>query len=73
MTVALHDVAHRFGRGHRIRVQIAGFSFPRYSRNLHTRTTIPDFGTLDEAITARHTVHHGGTTPSSLRQPVLGA
>ncbi|WP_405590216.1 CocE/NonD family hydrolase [Streptomyces sp. NBC_01092] len=70
--VALHDVAHRFRRGHRIRVQIAGFSFPRYSRNLHTRT-VPEFGTLDEAIAARHTVHHGGTTPSSLRLPVLGS
>ncbi|MGH3586034.1 MAG: CocE/NonD family hydrolase [Pseudonocardia sp.] len=71
VTVTLHDVAHRFGPGHRIRVQIAGFSFPRYSRNLHTRT-VPEFGTLDEAVTARHTVHHGGTTPSSLHLPVLG-
>jgi uncharacterized protein len=70
--VTLHDVAHRFGRGHRIRVQIAGFSFPRYSRNPHTRT-VPEFGTLDEAVAARHTVHHGETAPSSLRLPVLGA
>ncbi|MFD9961746.1 CocE/NonD family hydrolase [Amycolatopsis sp. NPDC058986] len=72
VTVTLHDVAHRFRRGHRIRVQIAGFSFPRYSRNLHTRA-VPEFGTLDEAVTAQHTVHHGGPAPSSLHLPVLGA
>lgn len=70
VTVALNDVAHRFRRGHRIRVQIAGFSFPRYSRNLHTRT-VPELGILDEAVTARHTVHHDGPTPSTLRLPTL--
>ncbi|MFE9577216.1 CocE/NonD family hydrolase [Nocardia sp. NPDC006044] len=70
VTVTLNDVAHRFRPGHRIRVQIAGFSFPRYSRNLHTRT-VPEFGTLDEAVTARHTVHHGPATRSALRLPVL--
>ncbi|WP_162834267.1 CocE/NonD family hydrolase [Amycolatopsis circi] len=72
VTVSLHDVAHRFGRGHRIRVQIAGFSFPRFSRNLHTRT-VPEFGTLDEAVVAQHTLHHNEVYPSALRLPVLGA
>jgi uncharacterized protein len=72
VTVTLHDVAHRFGRGHRIRVQVAGFSFPRYSRNLHTRT-VPELGTLDEAVAARHTLHHGEATPSALRLPVADA
>ncbi|WP_040742722.1 CocE/NonD family hydrolase [Nocardia tenerifensis] len=71
VTVTLHDVAHRFGVGHRIRVQVAGFDFPRFSRNLHART-VPEFGTLDEAVVARHTVHHGPDTPSTLRLPVLG-
>ncbi|MCQ8835474.1 CocE/NonD family hydrolase [Streptomyces malaysiensis] len=70
VTVTLHDVAHQFRRGHRIRVQVAGFNFPRYSRNLHTRT-VPEFGTLDEAVTARHTLHHAAKTPSVLRLPVL--
>ncbi|MFI6173451.1 CocE/NonD family hydrolase [Nocardia sp. NPDC051052] len=72
VTVTLNDVAHRFGIGHQIRVQIAGFSFPRFSRNLHTRT-IPEFGTLDEAVPAQHTLHHGLATPSALRLPVLGS
>ncbi|WP_406636095.1 CocE/NonD family hydrolase [Amycolatopsis sp. WGS_07] len=72
VTVTLHDVAHRFDPGHRIRIQVAGFSFPRYSRNLHTRT-VPEFGTLDEAVIARHTLHHNEKSPSALRLPVLGA
>ncbi len=72
VTVTLHDVAHRFGVGHRIRVQIAGFDFPRFSRNLHTRT-VPEFGTLDEAVSAQHTVHHHPAAPSTLRLPVLAA
>ncbi|MFD2468850.1 CocE/NonD family hydrolase [Amycolatopsis silviterrae] len=72
ITVTLHDVAHRFDPGHRIRIQVAGFSFPRYSRNLHTRT-VPEFGTLDEAVVAQHTLHHNEKSPSTLRLPVLGA
>ncbi|KIA66762.1 CocE/NonD family hydrolase [Nocardia vulneris] len=72
VTVTLHDVAHRFGVGHRIRVQIAGFDFPRFSRNLHTRT-VPEFGTLDEAVPAQHTVHHHPAAPSTLRLPMLAA
>lgn len=70
MTSTLHDTAHRFCRGHRIRLQIAGFSFPRFSRNLHTRA-VPEFGSLAEAVSADHTIHHGSDTPSRLRLPVL--
>jgi uncharacterized protein len=72
VTVALNDVAHRFRRGHRLRVQIAGFNFPRFSRNLHTRT-VPELGTLDEAVPAQHTVHHSAQAPSALRLPVIDA
>ena len=56
VTVELHDTAHVFRPGHRIRVQVAGSSFPRRSRNLHT-ATVPERGTLDEAVVATHTVH----------------
>jgi uncharacterized protein len=63
--VPLHDTAHTFRAGHRVRLQIAGASWPRRSRNLHT-TTVPELGTLDEAVVARHTVHHDGARPSRL-------
>ncbi|GLZ50384.1 CocE/NonD family hydrolase [Actinomycetospora sp. NBRC 106378] len=56
VTVELHDTAHVFRARHRLRVQIAGSSFPRRSRNLHTATA-PEQGTLDEAVVATHTVH----------------
>jgi len=31
--VSLIAAAHRFGRGHRIRLQVAGGAFPRFARN----------------------------------------
>lgn len=56
VAVELHDTAHVFRAGHRLRVQVAGSSFPRRSRNLHT-ATVPEHGTLDEAVVATHAVH----------------
>ena len=52
--MTLHDTAHTFRAGHRIRIQVAGASYPWRSRNLHTRT-VPELGTLDEAVVAEHT------------------
>lgn len=60
LEVALHDTAHAFGAGHRIRVHVAGACYPRRSRNLHT-TTVPELGVLAEAVVAEHTVHHDGS------------
>ena len=31
--VSLFGAAHRFGRGHRIRLQVAGGAHPRFARN----------------------------------------
>jgi putative CocE/NonD family hydrolase len=45
--VALWPTAHRFLRGHRIRVQISSGSFPRFARNP---------GTGESHATARHLV-----------------
>ena len=65
LTVALHDTAHTFRAGHRLRVMVAGACFPRRSRALHT-TTVPELGTLAEAVVAEHTVHHDADRPSRL-------
>lgn len=65
VTITFHDTAHVFKPGHRIRVMIAGANFPRHSRNLHTKT-VPEFGTAEEAITARYDVHHGASRSSHL-------
>jgi putative CocE/NonD family hydrolase len=66
--VPLHDTAHVFRPGHRIRVMIAGASYPRLSRNLHTKT-VPELGTVEEAVIATHAVHHGGAQRSRLLLP----
>jgi hypothetical protein len=64
--VQLHDTAHVFKPGHRIRVMIAGANFPRLSRNLHTKT-VPEFGRLPEAVVATHRVLHGPAHRSYLK------
>lgn len=63
--VRLRDTAHTFRAGHRVRVMVAGADYPQFSRNLHTRT-VPELGTLAEAVAADHTVHHGPAHPSAL-------
>lgn len=65
LRVPLHDTAYTFRPGHRIRVMVSGANFPHFSRNLHTRT-IPELGTLDEAVAADLTVRHGAEFPSRL-------
>lgn len=65
LRVWLHDTAYTFRPGHRIRVMVSGANFPRFTRNLHTKT-IPELGTLDEAVTAELTVRHGAQYPSRI-------
>lgn len=65
ITVTLHNTAHVFKAGHRIRMMIAGASYPRLGRNLHTRT-VPEMGTMAEAVTAVHAVHTGPILRSRL-------
>lgn len=56
-TVRLGAVAHRFGTGHRIRLELAASNFPRF-----------DLGTGEERLNA---VHHGGDHGSRLVLSVL--
>ncbi|KAJ4354309.1 uncharacterized protein N0V89_006043 [Didymosphaeria variabile] len=65
--VILTDCAHRFRKGSRIQVIVAGGSHPKYLRNL---------GTEENAVTGvemqkvEHTVHHGSSMVSRLVLPV---
>ncbi|MFI6041120.1 CocE/NonD family hydrolase [Nocardia sp. NPDC051321] len=67
--VAVTPTAYRFRRGHRIRVQLAGGAFPRFSRN---------HGTDEPAATAVSTtpyrieIFHDPAHPSQLVLPVFG-
>jgi putative CocE/NonD family hydrolase len=70
--VSLAGAAHRFGRGHRIRLQVAGGAFPRFARN-------PGNGQNDATATAADLVptHYDigldAAHPSVLLLPVADA
>lgn len=65
LTVTLHDTAHTFRVGHRVRLEVAGANFPRLSRNLHSRV-VPEHGTKEDIAVAEQVVHHGSAFPSRL-------
>ena len=67
--VRLFGAAHRFGRGHRIRLQVAGGAFPRFSRN-------PGNGQLDttaaDFVATDYEIHLAAGHPSVLLLPAAG-
>lgn len=68
LKLVLADCAHRFRKGNRIRVYIAGGSHPRYIRNLGSGEDSA-LGTTLQAV--EHTVLHNATAISKLVLPVL--
>lgn len=65
--VELWATAHCFRKGHRIRVQIAGGSHPRYTRNTGSGEPLATATTL---IAADHAVYHDAQHPSAIVLPV---
>ena len=67
--VSLVGAAHRFGRGHRIRLQVAGGAFPRFARN-------PGNGQLDataaDLVPTQYDIGLDAAHPSALLLPVAG-
>ncbi|WP_158839508.1 CocE/NonD family hydrolase [Saccharothrix deserti] len=68
--VTLWPTAHRFKRGHRIRVQVSSGAFPRYARNPGTGEPHATATTL---LAADQTVHHDPEHPSAIVLPVRQA
>jgi hypothetical protein len=70
VTVTLWPTAHRFKRGHRIRVQVSSGAFPRYARN-------PGSGepraTATRLLAADQSVYHDPDRPSAIILPVADA
>jgi putative CocE/NonD family hydrolase len=65
--IDLGSVAARIDRGHRIRIVVAGGSFPQYDRNLHTGS-----GPGETAVRVAHqTVRHESKQASRVILPVL--
>jgi putative CocE/NonD family hydrolase len=69
-SVRLWPTAHRFRRGHRIRVQVSSGAFPRYARNPGTGEP-PATATILRA--ADQAIHHDGAHPSAVILPVRRA
>jgi len=67
--VSLIGAAHRFGRGHRIRLQVAGGAFPRFARN-------PGNGQVDataaDLVPTQYDIGLDAAHPSALLLPVAG-
>jgi len=61
--VSLIGAAHRFGCGHRLRVQVAGGAHPRFARNPGNGQV--DAPAKDFAVT-RYSIGLGGPSPSAL-------
>ncbi len=65
--VRLWPTAHRFRRGHRIRVQVSSGAFPRYARNHGTGEPL---GTATTLRAADQSVFHDPAHPSAVILPI---
>ncbi len=66
--VDLWPTAHRFRRGHRIRLQISSGAHPRYARNLGTGEPL---ATATAMRAAEQAVYHDPQRPSAVLLPVV--
>jgi len=69
VSVDLWPTAHRFARGHRLRVLVASGAHPRYARNTGTGEPLATATTLRAA---EQTVLHAPDRPSALLLPAVG-
>ena len=67
IAVDLYPTAHRFRRGHRIRIQVASGGHPRWARNLGTGEP---FATGTAMLAADQTLYHDAAHPAALVLPV---
>jgi putative CocE/NonD family hydrolase len=66
--IELWPTAYRFQRRHRIRVQVASGSFPRWDRNLGSGESLATATTMR---VAEQEVYHDSAHPSAIVLPVL--
>ncbi len=68
VTVELWPTAHRFARGHRIRLQVSSGAVPRFARNTGTGEPL---GTATTLVASEQAVHHDADHPSAIVLPVM--
>ncbi|MGJ6965310.1 CocE/NonD family hydrolase [Streptosporangium sp. G11] len=66
--VDLWPIGHRFRRGHRIRVHVAGGAYPRIARNLGTGEPL---GTGSAMVATDHEIFHDPSHPSAIVLPLV--
>ncbi|MGF7236692.1 MAG: CocE/NonD family hydrolase, partial [Frankia sp.] len=69
VTVELWPTAHRFARGHRIRLQVSSGAAPRFARNPGTGEPL---GEATRLVASDQAVHHDADHPSAIVLPVVG-
>ena len=57
----------RFGKGHRIRIEVTSSNFPKFARNLNTGGPNE---TESKGVVAANTIHHDAANPSYIELPV---
>ncbi|KAF2679639.1 CocE/NonD hydrolase [Lentithecium fluviatile CBS 122367] len=67
VTLSLHWCAHRFVKGKKIRVLVAGGSHPHFARNLGVAN---EDNRGNEMKAVKHAVYHGGTKLSKIVLPI---
>jgi putative CocE/NonD family hydrolase len=67
ITVPLSSAAHRFGSGHRIRLQVSGGAHPRFARNTGTGEPL---ATATSLVTVDIELAHDPARPAELTLPI---
>jgi len=67
MAVEMSPAAHRFRRGHRLRVQVSSGAHPRFARGLGTEAPL---ATASAMVPASQQLHHAQSTASALVLPM---
>jgi putative CocE/NonD family hydrolase len=62
------NTSNVFKKGHRIRLEISSSAFPKYDRNLNTKTAL---GQTSEMVAAKQTIHHSEFFPSAIILPII--
>lgn len=63
----MHPCSHRFERGKKIRVYVAGGNFPHFARNLGVQNLD---GNAVEMRAVKHSIHHGQVRGSQVTLPI---
>lgn len=69
-TIDLWSVAHSFGVGHSVRLEISSSNFPRYNRNLNAQVN-PSMAIAEDMQVATQQVFHDAERPSHITLPVI--